>query len=227
MKNSSCTFFCSCEIKLQLYNFSAVVQNLCQDISTFTHHPAKVIPEPARSASFSFALSLRRPWTQLTPRLLPSKPLPWKYKNSYDQTCCLLLFILLRPDASALVIQPPSTSPDINWSPPSTTAQFNAPSKPHSPRTVFNTENHNTHRPSTPTIFPHQYPLPELSITTLPTPIPIHNTHHGQKPHGKASQRTTLRHPSRKDSSTYRFLHNATMNQTTTTTVQELSTRSS
>ncbi len=28
-------FFCSCEIKLQLYNFSAFLQNLCRVISTF------------------------------------------------------------------------------------------------------------------------------------------------------------------------------------------------
>jgi hypothetical protein len=39
-----------------LYNFSAVVQNLFWVISAFPHHPAKVIPEPDRSASFSFAL---------------------------------------------------------------------------------------------------------------------------------------------------------------------------
>ncbi len=30
--------FCSCEIKLQLYNFPAVVENLCWIISTFPHH---------------------------------------------------------------------------------------------------------------------------------------------------------------------------------------------
>jgi hypothetical protein len=161
------------------------------------------------------------------PRLLPSKPPPWKYKKLYHQTCRLLLVILLPPDASALVFQPPSTNRNINWSTPSNTAQYNAPSKPHSPRTIFNTENHNTHRLSTLTLFPHQHPLPKVSITTLPTIIPICNTHHGQKPHGKASQRTILRHSSRKDSSTNRFLHNATTNQTTTTNAQELSTRSS
>jgi hypothetical protein len=110
------------------------------------------------------------------PGLFPSKPPPWKYKNLYHQTRRLLLIILLRPDASTLVFHPPSTSRDINWSAPSITAQFNTPSKPHTPRTVFNRENHNTHRPSTPTIFPYQYPLPELSITTLPTTIPIRNT---------------------------------------------------
>ncbi len=96
--------------------------------------------------------------------------------------------------------------------------------KMHSPRTVFNTENGNMHHTSTLTIFPHQYPLLESSITTLPTTIPIRNTHHGQKPHGKASQRAILRHPSRKDSFTYRFLQNATTSPITTTT-QEIFTR--
>jgi hypothetical protein len=157
--------------------------------------------------------------------LLPSKPPPWKYKNLNHQTRRLLLVILLRPDASAHNFQPPSTNRDINWSAPSNTAQFNAPSKTHSPCTVFNTENCNTNHTSTLAIFPKQNPLPELSITTLPTTIPISNTHHGQKPHGKASQRAVLRHPSRKDSSTYRFLHNANTRQSTTTT-QELYTGS-
>jgi hypothetical protein len=133
---------------------------------------------------------------------------------------------VLRPDASALAFQPPSTNRDINWSAPSNTAQFNAPSKPHSPRTVFNTENYNLHHTTTLAIFPHQYSLTKSSITKIPTTIPIRNTHHGQKPHGKASQHAILRHPSRKDSSTYRFLHNTTTNQTTITT-QELFTRSS
>ncbi len=128
------------------------------------------------------------------PGLLPLKPPPWKYKNLYHQTCHLLLFILLCPDAWTLVFWPQSTSCDINWSAPSNTPQFNTPSKPHSPCTIFNRENHNTHHPSTPTISPHQYPLPKLSITTLLTTIPIRNTGHGQKPHGEA--RTTLRHPS-------------------------------
>ncbi len=133
----------------------------------------------------------------------------------YHQTHRLLLVIRLRPNASALVFQPPSTNRDIYWSAPSNTAQFNAPSKTHSPCTVLKTENRNTHHTSTLTIFPHQYPLPELSITTLPTTIPIRNTHHGQKPHGEASQRAILRHPIRKDSSTYRFLHNANTSQGT------------
>jgi hypothetical protein len=159
------------------------------------------------------------------PGLLPSKPPPWKYKNLYHQTRRLLLFILLRPDASTFVFHPPSTSRNINWSAPSNTAQFNTPSKPHSPRTAFNRKNHNRHRPSTPTISPHQFLLPELSITTLPTTIPIRNTRHGQKPHGKA--RTTLRHQSREDPSTNRFRHYATTNQTSPKTVQESSIKSS
>jgi hypothetical protein len=133
----------------------------------------------------------------------------------YHQTCRLLLVVWLRPNASALVFQPPWMNRDINWSAPSNTAQFNAPLKTHSPRTVLNTENCNTHHTSTLALFPHQYLLPELSITTLPTTIPIRNTHHGQKPHGEASQRAILRHPSRKDSSIYRFLHNANTSQGT------------
>jgi hypothetical protein len=47
---------------LQLYNFSAFVQNLCRVISTFPRHPAKVIPEPDRSGSFTFALFAPNEW---------------------------------------------------------------------------------------------------------------------------------------------------------------------
>jgi hypothetical protein len=100
--------------------------------------------------------------------------------------------LLLCPDTSALDFQPLLTNCNIIWSTPFNTAQFNAPSKKHSPRTVLSTENCNTHHTSTLAIFPHQYLLPESSITSLPTTIPICNTHHGQKPHGKASQRAIL-----------------------------------